>query len=75
MNNFTQAKNAKQVEHGANVARFLDYWCGGETHVEGLVRRNHAQAANPTADVRPWFEHGMTGFECELFYSVSETDF
>ena len=45
-----------------------------ETHVEGLVRKNHAQAANPTSDVSPWFEHGMTEFERELFYSVSETD-
>ena len=68
--------NEKHTELG-KAMRSITKWPrtqSSETHVEGLVRKNHAQAANPTSDVSPWFEHGMTEFERELFYSVSETD-
>ena len=68
------AKLAAENAERASKAAEMDSAQSGEAHVEGLVRKNHAQAANPTSDVSPWFEHGMTEFERELFYSVSETD-
>ena len=46
----------------------------GETYLEALVRRNHAQVTDPLADVVPWFEHGMIPDEVDLSYSVCETD-
>ena len=42
-----------EERQGLLTLKYVDHNCGSETHVEGLVRRNHAQADDPTADVRP----------------------